>query len=219
MSGFASAPASSANLGPGFDVLALALSMRCSVTATPADRWAISQDGETTEPDADNLVRRAASLLADGPFHLTIDNAIPRGRGLGSSAAVAVAAGAAALRARGMKPSARRLFEVAAAVDGHADNAAAAVYGGFVAVSDGVVRNLEVHPGLRVVVGIPEAALATSEARAALPAQMSREAAARNLGRIVFLIEGMRSADAAVLAAAAGDEIHEAPRRLLSPRR
>ncbi len=217
MSGNATAPASSGNLGPGFDVLAMALGLRCSVVADVADTWSIAQDGTVTQPGPNDLVRRAVALVASGPFRLEISNDIPRSRGLGSSAAVAVAAAAAALRATGAEPSADQLFEMAAEVEGHADNAAAAVFGGFVAVAGRHVRHLEIHPDLRVVVGIPESPLSTADARAALPGDVSRDAAARNLARIAFLIEGIRTGDPAVLASAGGDEMHELPRHALSP--
>jgi homoserine kinase len=217
MRGTASAPASSGNLGPGFDVLALALDLRCSVAAEKADDWLITEEGATYAPDGDDFVRRAVSTMSDGAFQIEIDNAIPRSRGLGSSAAVAVAAGAAAVRATGEEPTSRFLFEFVAEVEGHPDNAAAAVYGGLVAVGGGVVRHLEVHPDLRVIIGVPDAPLATSEARAVLSSGVERSAAARNLARVAFLVDGLRTADPVALGAAGGDEMHEKPRRDLSP--
>ncbi len=128
-----------------------------------------------------------------------------------------VAAAAAAVRATAAEPSSAQLFDMAAEVEGHADNAAAAVFGGFVAVAGRDVRHLDMHPDLRVVVGVPDSPLSTADARAALPAEVPRGAAARSLARIAFLIEGIRTGDPAVLASAGGDEMHEQPRHSLSP--
>ncbi len=212
-----SAPASSGNLGPGFDVLALALELRCTVEAAPADQWQIHEHGETYAPGEDDMIVRAVDAAVGRPMALRISNDIPRSRGLGSSSAVTAAAAAAAVRALGGEPSLRRLFEIVADLEGHGDNAAAAVYGGMVAVAGGAIRHLEVHPDLRIVVGIPDAKLKTEEARAALSDHVDRWAASRNLARVVFLVEGLRTADPDTLAAAAGDELHEAPRHALSP--
>ena len=217
MSATASAPASSGNLGPGFDVLALALELRCAVTATPTATWEVVELGRSFEPEPDELVRRAAELAVDRPLRLEIDNAIPRARGLGSSSAVATAVAAAAMKAMGIDPQSDRLFEIVEELEGHGDNAAAAVYGGCVLVAGSAIRHLEVHPSLRMVVGIPDARLKTDEARAALPAEVDRWAATRNLGRLGFLIEGLRTGDPGALRVAAGDEMHEAPRAELSP--
>jgi homoserine kinase len=217
VTGRASAPASSGNLGPGFDVLALALDLMCHVVAEPSPNWRIAEDGDDYEPAPDDFVRRAVSSMVDGSFHLRIDNAIPRSRGLGSSSAVAVAAGAAALRSVGEEPNSRFLFELASAVEGHPDNAAAAVYGGLVAVGGGVVRYLEVHEDLRIIVGIPDSPLATAKARSVLSAGVDRRAAARSLARVVFLVDGLRTGDPVALGAAGGDELHEEPRHELSP--
>ncbi len=161
MTGVASAPASSGNLGPGFDILALALELRCAVTATPTARWEIVEKGGNYEPGPDDMVRRAAEMAAERPFRLEIDNAIPRARGLGSSSAVTTAAAAAAVRAMGLNPDSTRLFDIVAELEGHGDNAAAAVYGGLVLVSGEVIRHLEIDARLRIVVAIPEERLKT----------------------------------------------------------
>lgn len=218
MRGSASAPASSGNLGPGFDALALALELRCRCEAEPADEWWIEEHGRRYRPSAGDLVVRAmVAAVGEQPMRLSITNAIPRSRGLGSSSAVATAAAAAALRARGEEPGNEFLFEIVTELEGHADNAAAAVYGGLVAAREGVVRRLPMAPQLRVVVGIPEAHLSTHKARAALPGAVRHAAAARNVARVVMLIDGLRTGDGSALAAASGDELHEGPRHDLSP--
>ena len=150
-------------------------------------------------------------------MRLVIDSDVPRSRGLGSSAAVMVASAAASQRAMGKEPQDGELFELVAAIEGHGDNAGAAVYGGLVAVADGTLRHLELSPDLSFVFGIPDEPLKTAKARMALPEQMSRRAAARNVARLAFLVEGLRTGDAAALSKAAGDEIHETHRADLSP--
>ncbi len=216
--GVATAPASSANLGPGFDTLALALEVRCRCEATAGDGWLIDELGTTYEPAPGDLVLRAMHLaVGERPVRLRIDNAIPRSRGLGSSAAVVVAAAAAALRAHGEEPSDRQLFDIVKELEGHPDNAAAAVYGGLVAAKGDVVRHLPLSPDLVIVLGIPEEHLSTDKARAALPEMVTHAAAARNVARVALLLDGLRTGDGAALRAAGGDELHEAPRHLLSP--
>ena len=217
MKGSASAPASSGNLGPGFDALALALELRCSVVVERSDGWRITEMGDAYEPEPDDFVRRAISSMVDGSFAVEISNPIPRSRGLGSSSAVAVASGAAALRSLGEEPTSRFLFDSVSKLEGHSDNAAAAVYGGLVAAGDGVVRHLDLHPDLRIVVAVPDAPLATSTARAVLSPDIDRAAATRNLARVVFLVDGLRTGDPIALGGAGGDELHEKARGALSP--
>ena len=216
--GMATAPASSGNLGPGFDTLALALELRCRCEAEPADEWEILERGTRYAPEPEDLVVRAvAAAIGDRPIRLAIENEIPRSRGLGSSSAVATASAAAAMRAVGVSAKDATLFRIVADLEGHPDNAAAAVYGGLVATADGVVRHLPLAPEVIVVAGIPDGRLSTHEARAALPTDVPHGAAARNVARVAMLIEGLRTADPAALGAARGDELHEAPRRRLSP--
>ena len=211
----ASAPASSANLGPGFDVLALALSPRCRVTVELAEGWEVLGPGGTADDTLQALVWGVAG--AAPPHRVEVASDIPIGKGLGSSAALRVAA-AAALEASSGEVRLERVFRSAAAAEGHPDNAAAAVHGGLVAVGPGgEVRRLAIHPSLTVVVAVPETTLATSEARAVLSPEVTRGVAVRTAARIAFLVEGLRTADPDAFREAAGDEIHEVPRRHLSP--
>lgn len=207
----ASAPASSANLGPGFDFLALALDLRCRVSVTVADEWAVPTDAAA-------IVKAIVGGLGIAEsFSVTVDSDVPVGRGLGSSAALGVAAGAAALAATGRQHDPDALFRAAAAVEGHPDNAAAATYGGLVAVSGSGPRRLMLSPELMVVLAVPNTTLATAEAREALPTSLPHAAAARSASRAAYLIEGLRTGDANAFAEAAGDELHERPRGHLSP--
>ncbi len=216
--GTASAPASSANLGPGFDVVALALGLRCTVAVAAAGEWSLASAG--ADAASLSLVRRAAEAAVPecGPFAVEVESAIPVGRGLGSSAALVAGVAAAVRAAAGLPESREQVVRVAAAIEGHADNAAAAVHGGAVAVSPGGrVYGLEVHPSLRVLVAVPAAVLPTTVAREALRGPIDTATAARTAARLAFLVEGLRRGDAALLAEAAGDELHEKRRAHLSP--
>lgn len=205
-----SAPASSANLGPGFDVVALALDIRLTVTAAPSAEWKISGDGDAA---TSGIVQSVGAP----PMSIEVVSEIPVGRGLGSSAALRAAVAAAALAMDG-EVDRDEVFRRVAAGEGHPDNAAAAVYGGLVAVGPGgSVMPLAVHPSLLPVVAVPAYSLATERARRVLSAEVPRDVAVRTAARLAFLVEGLRTADAAVLAVAADDEIHESPRASLSP--
>jgi homoserine kinase len=197
--------------------LGVALELRCHIEASPAEDWAIEELGSTFTPGPSDMVRRAVDAAVGRPMHLVIRNEVPRSRGLGSSSAVMTAAAAAALRAEDKEPDSANLFELVREIEGHGDNAGATVYGGLVAVADGTLRHLDLSPDLSLVFGIPDEPLKTAKARTALPDQMSRRGAARNVARIAFLIEGLRTGDPDALAAAGGDEIHESHRAALSP--
>ncbi len=216
--GAASAPASSGNLGPGFDVVAIALTLRCRVSAASAGAWSLQSEGADQHSMA--LVRRAVeeAVPGSGPFAVTVRSDIPVGRGLGASAALVVGLVAAVRAAAGLPQDREEVLRVGGTVEGHPDNAAAAVHGGAVAVSvGGRVCSLEVHPSFRVLVAIPQAVLPTTVARAALADPVDTATAARTAARLAFLLEGLRRGDAGLLAEAAGDELHEKRRARLSP--
>jgi homoserine kinase len=163
------------------------------------------------------MISRAVMLAAGQPGHVSLDNEVPRARGMGSSSAVVASVAGAALKAARDEGGAARVYEIVSDIEGHRDNAAAAVFGGFVAVAGGGIKRLDLDPSIRIVVGIPDTPLRTVEARGALPASVPRDVVCRSLSRLVFLIEGLRDANADVLQHAAGDELHEAPRASLSP--
>jgi len=216
----ASAPGSSANLGPGYDVLALALDLRCRVSVAEAGEWSVLSGGAPADPVGAELVRSAAvAAVPDiGPLAVEIESEIPLARGLGSSAALITATAGAARAMVGESTDPGDLLPITTRVEGHPDNVAAALFGGLVAVGPGgEIRVFEVHPSLRVLVAVPDSTLPTSEARKATAAPVDTAAAARTASRLAFLIEGFRTAEPTALAAAAGDEMHESRRAHLSP--
>ncbi|NND84960.1 MAG: hypothetical protein HKN46_07400, partial [Acidimicrobiia bacterium] len=136
----------------------------------------------------------------------------------GSSAAAYGAGAAAALRAVEGEADADRVFEMVSAQEGHADNAAAAVYGGLVGIlGSGRPTRLSLAPNWRIVAAIPSFRLLTKDARGVLPSEVPRRTVVRSLSRLIALIEGLRLGDEEVLAEAGGDELHEAPRGGLHP--
>lgn len=217
----ASAPASSANLGPGFDCLAVALEIRCVVRAEPSEVWTVEHVGSAAPPSgADDAVLMAArrAVGEDRPLALIVDNAVPIGRGLGSSSAAAAAGAVAAWKAHDEKPSLHRAWQIATEMDGHPDNAAAAVYGGLVlATGSGAVHRLPWNVGLRAVVAVPNEPFRTSDARRLLPPAYEADVVVRSLARLAALVAGLVGGDASLLADASGDEIHEAPREEVRP--
>jgi homoserine kinase len=211
----ARAPASSANLGPGFDTLAVALECYVSVEVEPAPSLRVRTEGEGAGlfDDASHLAARVATeVLGHDRCAVTVRSQIPVARGLGSSAALAAAAAAAA--------GAEDPFAIAAAYDGHPENAAASVSGGLVTAT--TVEGSPVHAALPLsdelafVLIVPDRDLATPEARGVLPESLSRADAVFNLGRMGLLLAGL--ADPAVLVpAATGDRIHQPARTALFP--
>lgn len=206
----ASAPASSANLGPGFDTLAVALDLRLQVNVTPAESLQIVSKGFGSEiaADASHLaVKTAKSVLGHDNVRIEIYSDIPLARGLGSSAALSLATAAAC--------GAKDPFAIAVAADGHPENAAASFMGGFVTAtilpSGPVGFELMIDPTIVLVAVIPDKGLSTQKAREVLPSQIPYKDASFNLGRMGMLIAGL--ADVSKLVAEAGqDRLHQSQR-------
>jgi len=211
----ARAPASSANLGPGFDVLAIALECYIHVDVTPAASLEVHSSGEGAHlsSDASHLAAKVVTeVLGHDRFSLTVHSEIPVSRGLGSSAALAAAAAAAA--------GAHDPLAIAAAYDGHPENAAASVMGGLVAatkVGDSIqATHLALDDALAFVAVIPGRALATAEARSVLADSVPRADAIFNLGRMGLLVGGLAD-HTSLTAAATGDRLHQDARSALFP--
>ncbi len=225
-------PASSANLGPGFDAVGIALALYNTVAVEPADAWEV--DGERDERrlaahPAYRGARRALEWLeargtAAGWRALSVrqSNRIPVGRGgLGNSATAVVAALAGASRLAGAPLSAADLIDLATELEGHPDNAAAAVLGGLVVAvrtERGVVaRRLPLPNPPRAVLAIPAFEVQTARARERLPARLSFDAAAFTVGRACLLVAALIGGDHALLATAMQDRLHTPHRAHLVP--
>ncbi|HVF33323.1 MAG TPA: homoserine kinase [Acidimicrobiales bacterium] len=208
-------PASSANLGPGFDTLALALALYVEVDVEKGEELRIEATGEGADIPASpqHLAARVVREVAGHDrFTIRVHSDIPVGRGLGSSAALAAAAAAAA--------GADDPLSVAAAVDGHPENAAASVLGGLVtaATIDGapLAFRLELDDALAFVVLVPDRRLPTKEARAALPSTLPHGDASFNLGRMGLLLAGLAD-HRRLVPEAMEDRLHQTPRTPLFP--
>lgn len=226
-------PATSANLGCGFDTFGLALNLHDEVSVRIIDgpvTVAITGHGAGTLPaDGRHLVARTimATLDAAGVpprgLHLQCVNRIPHGRGLGSSAA-ALTAGVLlgqALIGEDSASAERSALQAVATVEGHPDNAAACLLGGFTiawreASGDYRARSLPVHPSIRAVVCIPRRPLPTRRARRALSPEISYADATFNIARAGLLVHAL-SADPSLLLVATDDRLHQQQRATLMP--
>jgi homoserine kinase len=208
-------PASSANLGPGFDAFAAALALHLEVEVVETGSFSVVTD-LAVPADRSNLLVRAFELLApaDG-FEFRVTSSIPLVGGLGSSASAIVAGLVAA----------DHLFELdadvlalATTLEGHADNVAAALHGGIVVCADGAVARLQAPAGLEAVLVVPEEAVATADARAALPEVVPMADAAANVGYGALLVLGLARGDLDLIARGLRDRLHQPHRAHLYPR-
>jgi homoserine kinase len=223
-------PASSANLGPGFDALALALGLYLRCTLRPSKgglRIRVSgTDGAEIPGDESNLIFQAFSRVTGGAHRadveLDIENELPLVRGLGSSAAAIVAGLALGNEWAGLNRTPDELIQMATQMEGHPDNVAAAVRGGLVVScegEDGAVLSVRspIHAGLEVVLVVPEFRLSTEKARAALPEKYSRRDAVFNVQRVALLMAAVRDGRKELFAEAMRDRLHQPYRAPLVP--
>ena len=227
------APATTANLGPGYDCLGMALDLwnRLTVpteTVGGAPTVQVHGEGEGELPaDTENLTYRAMAFLygeADAempPLEMQCHNVIPLSRGLGSSAA-AISAGLVAANALLDNPfTANDLMEMAATIEGHPDNVAAAVYGGLRLVVTDEDRlytvPVDIPDDLQTVLFIPERRIATVDARRVLPAEISVADAVYNMSRAALLVAGMQSNHPEYLSIATQDRLHQPYRQSIFP--
>jgi homoserine kinase len=223
-------PASTANLGPGFDCLALALSLRNTVELYETSQGLeIDVEGEGEDRialDSTNLIARAAEAafekLGRRPAGLRLHavNGIPVGSGLGSSSAAIVGGLAAANALVDGRLTREDLLRLATGLEGHPDNVSAALFGGLTLASysgeELLVKSLPVPP-LKVIVVLPDYRLSTAEARAALPAQVPLKDAVFNLGRALFTVQALTQVDYGLLRFAMADRLHQPYRKALIP--
>lgn len=221
-----SVPATSANLGPGYDILGLALNLRMMVAATPAAYWSVTVTGHGAAQlptGADNLIVQAAlrgfaALGADPtPYALAVDNPIPVSRGMGSSAtAIVTGLALAQVSARGAVER-DQLFQEAARMESHPDNVAPAVYGGLCRcwTKDGVfgAEPRPLHPDLSVLLVVPDQTASTAKMRDILPKSYPDAVLAANRRDCDLLLEGLAAGDPAGLRLSEHDRLHQ-PYRL-----
>jgi homoserine kinase len=227
-------PATSANLGPGFDSLGLALELRDEVTAVVTDepgvRVQVQGEGAGNLPTDQNHLVASTTLRALGDIgvevtglNLSAVNRIPHGRGLGSSAAAIVAGISIARALTGGSQSPiddQRALDLAVEIEGHPDNVAPALLGSFTVswASKSAARavSLSVHPMVKAIVCIPSLELSTSKARALLPESVPHSDAAHNAGRTALLVHALTQ-DPSLLFEATEDLLHQGYRAAAMP--
>lgn len=224
-------PATSANLGPGFDALGMALSIYLECRFRPSERLVIhpsGRDAQMISPGENNLIWQTALQVAHHAgrpmpcIQLEVNNDIPIGKGLGSSAAALVAGVVIADEALGLEWDRHKILDEAARIEGHPDNVAAAVLGSIVASaidSEGITRAVRMQLPARygVAVIVPDFILPTSEARAVLPTSYSRADAVFNIQRSALLIAAMLTQTTDAFHEGLMDRLHQPYRAPLVP--
>lgn len=226
-------PASSSNLGAGYDCVGIAVDRWLTATVRQDDGGPLEPEFQREGTLASLNVRgthdtiyvafRAAAGAAKAAIperlRFTVSSAIPVGRGLGSSAAAAVAGAALANSMLGLGLDSFGIAEVGTALEGHPDNVCPSVFGGatlaLTHASRVIVSPLEVHPSLVFVFAVPEFMLETKRARAALPNVVPHVTAVQAAAKGAALVRGLATADDAMLAAALDDVLHVPHRRRL----
>lgn len=208
-------PASTANLGPGFDVLAAALALHLEVEVRETGSFAVHTDLPLPRDRTNLLVRAFERLHPVDAMEFTIGSDIPLSGGLGSSAAAIVAGLMAA----------DHMFELDADVEGlacelegHPDNVAAAIHGGFVVCGARGVERFDAPVGLEGVLVVPSTAVSTAEARAALPGEVPLTDAVFNVAAVAKLMLGLTRPDWELIAEGLEDRLHQPRRAHLYPR-
>lgn len=227
-----SVPATSANLGPGFDTIGIALELRirADVQLLEAGRegsWEFHGSEAPTHGGLRDEMLRAMRTLYAGigqvppPLAISVDNPIPLGRGLGGSAAGAALGLAIAAALRDPEPSLEELIRTVTVLEGHPDNGVPAILGGIVvAVSEGeevVYARFDAPPDLHAVVVVPDFSMPTREARAILPDAYPRRDAVYNVGHAALLAAAFASGQIDLLRTAMRDRLHQPYRASFVP--
>ena len=222
-------PATSANLGPGFDAvgLALSLSMRISLERSPRPVVEVHGTGAALIPHTpEHPAYRAARFVAemvddsDAHFHLIQENSIPPARGLGGSAAALVGGAVAANDLLGRPMAPPDLLNLVCDLDGHPDNAAPALLGGLVigTLTPEGIESVRLEPrDLKAVVAVPDFAVSTTAARRALPDHVPHRDAVFNVGRSGLLLGALATGEYGLLRVAMQDRLHQPYRSHLVP--
>src|SRR5258706_1127133 len=223
-------PATSANLGPGFDSLGLALDLWNETAITLAIEFSVRVKGEGEDKlsnDKNNLIFRAAQRLAEcagrslPQFHADCVNQIPLSSGLGSSAAATLTGLLAANALLGTPLLKEEILGLASEMEGHPDNVAPALMGGLVVSTieneKVIARQIPTAAPLHVTFVLPDFHLPTKEARAALPEKVSMKDAVHNISGVVFVTEAFRNGDLDLLGKAMTDTLHQPYRLKLIP--
>ena len=216
-------PASSANLGPGYDAMAAAMAMHLELEVEEVGEFSFDTGGLAVSSSRENLIVKAFESLrpADG-IAFRLRSEIPLTRGLGSSSAAIVAGLFAADHLYELALSKEEMLARATEIEGHPDNVAAAIYGGFVVCGsqDGSPTAARFDPpeGLEGIVVIPPEEVSTELARKAIPAEVPLADAVANVSAAAMLVLGLRSADLDLLARGLRDRLHQDRRRDLYPR-
>jgi homoserine kinase len=208
-------PASSANLGPGFDVLAAALALHMELEVVETGRFAVETDLPIARDRRNLAVRGFAALAPPDRFAFHIRSRIPVCGGLGSSAAAYVAGLLAADHLFELDADVQAL---AARLEGHPDNVAASLQGGFVVCADDTVARFEPPSGLEAVLVVPRRAVHTREARGCLPDEVPLEDAVFSAGHAALLVLGLTRGDWDLVARGLRDRLHQPRRAHLFPR-
>ncbi|HXS34135.1 MAG TPA: homoserine kinase [Solirubrobacterales bacterium] len=217
-------PASSANLGPGYDVLAAAVSLFLELEVEETGEFSLDAGGLEVSTGRDNLIVRAFESLhsADG-IAFRLRSEIPLARGLGSSAAAIVAGLFAADHLFELALSKEEMLTKATELEGHPDNVAAAIYGGFVICGPGdgdapSAARFDPPGGLEGIAVIPAEEVSTERAREAIPTEIPLPDAVANVSAASRLVLGLHRADLDLVTAGLADRIHQSRRRELYPR-
>jgi homoserine kinase len=208
-------PASSANLGPGFDVLAAALALHVELEVIETGRFDVKTNLRIARDRRNLAVRGFAKLHDPSRFEFRIKSNIPLSGGLGTSASAYVAG---LLAADSMFELDADVLGIGSELEGHPDNVAAALMGGFVVCAGGRAERFAVPEGLECVLVVPREPLRTKLARAALPAEVPMADAVFNVGQAALLVLGLARGDLSLIARGLGDRLHQPHRAHLYPR-
>ncbi|MGH7660292.1 MAG: homoserine kinase [Vulcanimicrobiaceae bacterium] len=223
-----SVPASSANLGPGFDTIGIALDLRLRATVRESREYGLAflpgPHAPTHEGFAEEIERGLSSILggARPAIAIEVENPIPLGKGLGSSAAAGVLGASIAARFVDPQVDERTLTRIVTDLEGHPDNALPALLGGIVIAAQRgedapSYLRFEPPPGVRAIVAIPNIELPTAEARAILPERYRKEDAVYNVQRAALLAASLASGDFTHLRVAMADRFHQPYRSAFVP--